>query len=51
MRDDFLSADWAREHRKTGRDFHKVLKHIARAWVRLSAIQFDAPWRRRATRH
>jgi hypothetical protein len=50
MRDDFLSDGWARDHRKVGRDFHKLVKHVGRAWGRLNAIQYDAPWRRQTAR-
>ena len=45
MRDDYLSADWARHHGAVKTSVDKLIKTIATGWVRLNAYQFDAPWR------
>lgn len=45
MRDDFLSADWARHHGSVSAGFNKLITRIAVGWERLTANQFDAPWR------
>ncbi len=45
MRDDYLSADWARHHSSIATSFNKLITTIATGFVRLNARQFDAPWR------
>ncbi len=45
MRDDYLSADWARHHGHVAASFNKLAASIAKSLARLNAYQFDAPWR------
>lgn len=45
MRDDYLSADWARHHGSVTDNFNKLVTTIATSLARLNAYQFDAPWR------
>lgn len=45
MRDDFLSADWADNHTKITNELDHFVKLVAESFERLTAIQFDAPWR------
>lgn len=49
MRDDFYSKDWADNHHKLGDPIDKFFKGIEQAFGVLSAVQFDAPWRRART--
>lgn len=51
MRDDYLSADWARHHRQATGAIHRVFQTLAVSFARLNAIQYDAPWKREAARH
>ena len=51
MRDDYLSADWARHHRAATGALHRLLQTLAVSFNRLHAIQYDAPWKHeKATR-
>lgn len=51
MRDDYLSADWARHHGDVKTSVNKLIKTIATGWARLNAYQFDAPWRHEPRAH
>lgn len=46
MRDDFLSSDWAETHAGFSTSIHKLFGRIGYGFERLTARQFDAPWRR-----
>lgn len=46
MRDDYLTSDWAAEHRRASGFFHKLASAFLQGIERLNARQFDAPWRR-----
>ena len=50
MRDDYLSADWARHHREASGALHRLFKAVAVSLARLNAIQYDAPWKHEAAR-
>ena len=50
MRDDFLTRDWAGEHRRMAVSIDKLVHSILHGFERLHAIRFDAPWRRIGTR-
>ena len=45
MRDDFLGRDWADNHHAMSADIHKMIKKIVFGFKRLSARQYDAPWK------
>ena len=45
MRDDYLSADWARHHRTATGAIHRLFRTLAVSLTRLHAIQYDAPWK------
>lgn len=50
MRDDFLSADWARHHHDLSGGLHKLLAIVAASMERLHRAQFDAPWKHEPAR-
>jgi hypothetical protein len=50
MRDDFEGPVWATHHQQLSRQIGEAIDKLAYAFRRLSAIQYDAPWRRRPAR-
>ena len=45
MRDDFLTLDWADNHRTLSHDLHDLIDATRAGFTRLVAIRFAAPWR------
>ena len=50
MRDDYLSADWARSHGQFTDALSAFFHTVGTSLKRLNAIQYDAPWKREAAR-
>ena len=45
MNDDFLTADWARDHGRVTETLAGFVKTLAASFEKLNRYQFDAPWR------
>ncbi|MDQ2878835.1 MAG: hypothetical protein M3R41_07150 [Pseudomonadota bacterium] len=45
MRDDYLDRSWADHHHQIGTGIDKVIASLLFAMERLTAQQFNAPWR------
>ena len=48
MRDEMDARIWVEHHAQFSEDLEKLFKKTLKAFERLTAIQFAAPWRRKA---
>jgi hypothetical protein len=50
MHDDYTSLAWAEQHQQVSTMIHKLFRKTAAVFIRLNALQFDAPWQHAAKR-
>ncbi|MES2338994.1 MAG: hypothetical protein V4537_12930 [Pseudomonadota bacterium] len=50
MRDDFLTAEWARDHGRLTDALATIVTTVRTSLATLNAYHFDAPWRHDAGR-